>query len=83
MSTSNDSGFIRSRNIRRMEPSATLAVAQEASRRRAAGEDIIDLSAGEPDFDTPRIVSDGAIRAIQEGKTHYPPNPGVGADPRG
>ena len=77
MSTSNDSGFICSRNIRRLEPSATLAVTQEASRRRAAGEDIIDLSAGEPDFDTPRIVSDGAIRAIQEGKTHYPPNPGI------
>ena len=77
MSTFNDSGFIPSRNIRRLEPSATLEVTQEASRRRAAGEDIIDLSAGEPDFDTPRIVSDGAIRAIQEGKTHYPPNPGI------
>ena len=77
MTSSSDSGFTRSRNIRRLQPSATIAVTQEANRLRAAGEDIIDLSAGEPDFDTPRVVADGAIRAIQDGKTHYPPNPGI------
>lgn len=72
-----DSDFTPSRNIRRLEPSATIAVTQEAARRRALGEDIIDLSAGEPDFDTPRIACDGAIRAIQDGHTHYPPNAGI------
>ncbi len=77
MTSSSDSGFTRSRNIRQLQPSATIAVTQEASRLRAAGEDIIDLSAGEPDFDTPRVVADAGIRAIQEGKTHYPPNTGI------
>jgi aspartate aminotransferase len=77
MTDSESSRFIRSRNIKQLQPSATLAVTQEAARRRAAGENIIDLSAGEPDFDTPRVVSDGGVRAIQEGKTHYPPNPGI------
>jgi aspartate aminotransferase len=77
MTKSTSSGFTPSRNIRQLQPSATLAVTQDAARRRAAGEDIIDLSAGEPDFDTPRIISDGGIRAIQEGKTHYPPNTGI------
>ena len=77
MTSSSDSGFTRSRNIRRLQPSATLAVTEEANRLRAAGEDIIDLSAGEPDFDTPRVAADAAIRAIQDGKTHYPPNPGI------
>ena len=69
--------FVRSRNIRQLQPSATIAVTQEAARRRAVGEDIIDLSAGEPDFDTPSVSADGGIRAIQDGKTHYPPNAGI------
>ncbi len=77
MTSSSDSAFTRSRNIRQLQPSATLAVTQEAARLRAAGEDIIDLSAGEPDFDTPRVAAEAGIRAIQEGKTHYPPNPGI------
>ena len=77
MTSSSDSAFTRSRNIRLLQPSATLAVTQEAARLRAAGEDIIDLSAGEPDFDTPRVVAEAGIRAIQEGKTNYPPNPGI------
>ncbi|MCZ6857459.1 MAG: pyridoxal phosphate-dependent aminotransferase [Gemmatimonadetes bacterium] len=77
MTSSSDSVFVRSRNIRQLQPSATIAVTQEAARRRAVGEDIIDLSAGEPDFDTPSVIADGAIRAIQDGKTHYPPNAGI------
>lgn len=77
MTITHDPEFTRSRNLRRLEPSATLAVTQEASRRRAAGEHIIDLSAGEPDFVTPEIISEGGIRAINEGKTHYPPNVGL------
>ena len=77
MTSLSDSVFVRSRNIRQLQPSATIAVTQEAARRRAVGEDIIDLSAGEPDFDTPSVIADGGIRAIQDGKTHYPPNAGI------
>ncbi|MCZ6918030.1 MAG: pyridoxal phosphate-dependent aminotransferase [Gemmatimonadetes bacterium] len=77
MTTSGDGGFTPSRNLRHLQPSATIAVTQEASRRRAAGENIIDLSAGEPDFATPRPIAERGIRAIQDGKTHYPPNNGI------
>jgi aspartate aminotransferase len=66
-----------SRNIEHLVPSETLAISQAAQQRRAAGEDVVDLSAGEPDFDTPRIAAEAGIRAIQQGKTHYPPNQGL------
>jgi aspartate aminotransferase len=66
-----------SKNLEFLKPSETLAISQAAQQRRAAGEDVIDLSAGEPDFDTPRLASEAGIRAIQQGKTHYPPNPGL------
>src|SRR5439155_603782 len=46
-------------------------------RRKAAGEDVIDLGAGEPDFPTPPIAADAGVRAIREGKTHYPANEGI------
>src|SRR5689334_23894492 len=58
-------------NLQHLETSATIAISQEAKRRKAAGEDVIDLGAGEPDFPTPPIPSDAGIRAIREGKTHY------------
>ena len=66
-----------SKNLEHLKPSETLAISQAAQLRRAAGEDVIDLSAGEPDFDTPRLASEAGIRAIQQGKTHYPPNAGL------
>ncbi|HEY6807180.1 MAG TPA: pyridoxal phosphate-dependent aminotransferase [Gemmatimonadales bacterium] len=64
-------------NLQHLETSATIAISQEAKRRRAAGEDVIDLGAGEPDFPTPSIPSDAGIRAIKDGRTHYPANEGV------
>lgn len=64
-------------NLQHLETSATIAVSQEAKRRKAAGEDVIDLGAGEPDFPTPPIPSEAGIRAIKEGKTRYPTNEGV------
>src|SRR5439155_12134009 len=64
-------------NLQHLETSATIAISQEAKRRRAAGEDVIDLGAGEPDFPTPPIPADAGIRAIREGKTHYPANEGL------
>src|SRR2546422_11547171 len=53
-------------NLQHLETSATIAISQEAKRRRAAGEDVIDLGAGEPDFPTPPIPADAGIRAIRE-----------------
>src|SRR5258705_11350003 len=64
-------------NLQHLETSATIAISQEAKRRRAAGEDVIDRGAGEPDFPTPPIPSDAGVRAIREGKTHYPANEGI------
>jgi len=64
-------------NLQHLETSATIAISQEAKRRRAAGEDVIDLGAGEPDFPTPPVPSDAGIRSIRDGKTHYPANEGI------
>ncbi|MDH4131356.1 MAG: pyridoxal phosphate-dependent aminotransferase [Gemmatimonadota bacterium] len=64
-------------NVAYLKPSETVAIAAETKRRRAAGEDIVDLSLGEPDFDTPRVIAEAGIQAIQKGMTHYPPNIGI------
>jgi aspartate aminotransferase len=64
-------------NLQHLETSATIAISQEAKRRKATGEDVIDLGAGEPDFPTPSIPADAGARAIREGKTHYPANEGI------
>lgn len=69
--------FTPSRNLEHLTPSQTMTISQEARRRRAAGEDVIDLSAGEPDCATPRLVAEAGIAAIRQGKTHYPPNAGI------
>src|SRR5438093_12349650 len=70
-------GSSLSPNLQHRETSATIAISQEAKRRKAAGEDVIDLGAGEPDFPTPALPSDAGVRAIREGKTHYPANEGI------
>ncbi len=64
------SNFV-SQALRRVKPSATMAASAKARALKAAGRDIIALSAGEPDFDTPGNIKDAAIRAIREGKTKY------------
>src|SRR5438132_7243624 len=64
-------------NLQHLETSATIAISAEAKRRQAAGEDVIDLGAGEPDFPTPPIPADAGIKAIRDGKTHYPANEGI------
>jgi aspartate aminotransferase len=68
---------VLSPNLQHLETSATIAISQEAKRRKAAGEDVIDLGAGEPDFPTPPIPAEAGIRAIKEGKTRYPANEGI------
>ena len=55
----------------RVSPSQTIAISTKARELKAAGRDVISLSAGEPDFDTPQFVKDGAIAAIQAGETKY------------
>ena len=55
----------------RISPSQTIAISTKARALKAQGRDIISLSAGEPDFDTPQNVKDAAIRAIQSGDTKY------------
>jgi aspartate aminotransferase len=64
-------------NLAYLKPSETVAISNETKRRRAAGEDVVDLSVGEPDFDTPAIATQAGIQAIQKGKTRYPPNIGI------
>jgi aspartate aminotransferase len=55
----------------RVSPSQTIAISTKARALKAAGRDIISLSAGEPDFDTPDNVKQAAIRAIEAGDTKY------------
>ncbi len=57
--------------LSRIKPSPTLAVTAKVNELKAAGRDIIGLGAGEPDFDTPDFVKDGAIAAIKAGQTKY------------
>lgn len=66
-----------SANIAELQPSATIAVSSLAKELRARGRDIINLSAGEPDFPTPPFISAAGIRAIEEGHTRYTPAPGM------
>ncbi|MCJ7627861.1 MAG: pyridoxal phosphate-dependent aminotransferase [Longimicrobiales bacterium] len=66
-----------SENIGRLQPSATLAVSALAKQLKAEGRDIIDLSAGEPDFDTPEWISNAAVQGIRDGKTRYTQAPGM------
>ncbi|MEJ0092966.1 MAG: pyridoxal phosphate-dependent aminotransferase [Methylocella sp.] len=61
----------------RVKPSATIAVTQKARDLRAAGRDIISLSVGEPDFDTPDNIKRAAIAAIERGETKYTPVAGI------
>ncbi len=63
--------ILLSQKVNRIKPSATLSVSSRATELKAAGEDIIDLSVGEPDFDTPEFIKEAAIKAIHEGFTKY------------
>ena len=57
--------------LKRVKPSATMAMSSKARALKAAGRDCIALSQGEPDFDTPDNIKAAAIKAIQDGKTKY------------
>ena len=62
---------LTSARLDRISPSATLAVSGKARALKAAGRDVISLSAGEPDFATPANIRAAAIRAVENGETRY------------
>jgi aspartate aminotransferase len=63
-------GFIAD-SLNRIQPSSTIAISMKAAALKAEGRDIIALSAGEPDFDTPDNIKEAAIAAIRRGETKY------------
>ncbi len=67
---------ILSNRILQMSESETLAMTRIARELKAQGKDVISLSIGEPDFNTPEIVKEAAKKAIDNNYTHYPPVPG-------
>lgn len=66
-----------SANVEKLKPSATIAVSTLAKKLAAEGRDIINLSAGEPDFDTPAFIAEAGTAAIREGRTRYTPTAGI------
>ncbi|HEY0407940.1 MAG TPA: pyridoxal phosphate-dependent aminotransferase [Pyrinomonadaceae bacterium] len=69
--------FAVSDNVARMRASATMAAMAAADALRAAGADVVDLGAGEPDFDTPENIKLAAIAAMRAGQTKYTPTAGT------
>jgi len=60
-----------SNNLARVKPSPTIAMSSLATQMKSEGRDVISLSAGEPDFDTPDHIKNAAIEAIKSGQTKY------------
>ena len=67
------SAFVPAKRVQRIKESPSTAAAARVRELKAAGRAIIDLTVGEPDFDTPDNVKDEAIRAIRDGETKYTP----------
>ena len=67
---------ILSDRLNKLSPSATLAMSQRSGELKAQGVDVINLSVGEPDFNTPDHIKDAAKKAIDENWTRYSPVPG-------
>ena len=65
--------------LNRLAPSATLAMSQRSSELKAQGVDVINMSVGEPDFNTPDHIKAAAIRAVEENYSRYSPVPGYPA----
>lgn len=60
-----------------VQPSVTLAISAKAKQMKAEGKNVISLSAGEPDFDTPEHIKEAAVRALRDGFTKYTPATGT------
>ncbi len=65
------------RRVRGLKPSPTLSLTAKAKALKASGRDVVDLCAGEPDFETPDNVKRAGIKAIEEGFTRYTPVGGI------
>lgn len=65
-----------SKRINKLSPSATLVMLQKTNELKAAGVDVIGLTAGEPDFNTPDFIKEAAKRAVDEDYSRYSPVPG-------
>lgn len=65
-----------SERLQRLQPSATLAMSQRSSELKAQGVDVINMSVGEPDFNTPDHIKEAAKQAIDENWSRYSPVPG-------
>src|SRR5437660_8689388 len=71
------SAFPVSERVAQMKASSTVAAMQVAETMRAEGMDVVDLGAGEPDFDTPQNIKDAAAEAMRAGQTKYTPTAGT------
>jgi len=65
------------RRVQKLNPSSTLAITAKAKKLKSEGRDIVNLAAGEPDFDTPDFIKDAAIEAIKSGFTKYTSTTGI------
>ncbi len=68
---------ILSKSTSAVEEAAIIRMAQKARELKAQGHDVISLTLGEPDFDTPQHIQEAATKAIKDGFTHYSPMPGM------
>jgi len=66
-----------SAKVAAIAPSATLEITNKAKKMQREGIDVISLSIGEPDFDTPKHITDACIDALRKGETHYAPSNGI------
>ena len=66
-----------SNRLNRLAPSQTLAMSQKSGEMKAQGIDVINMSVGEPDFNTPDHIKEAAKKAMDAGETHYTPNAGM------
>jgi aspartate aminotransferase len=66
-----------SKKVAGIAPSATIEISNRAKKMQREGIDVISLSIGEPDFDTPKHITDACIDALKRGETHYAPSDGI------
>ena len=66
-----------SEKVAAIAPSATIEISNRAKKMQREGIDVISLSIGEPDFDTPKHIKDACIDALNRGETHYAPSNGI------
>ncbi|MFZ4594673.1 MAG: aminotransferase class I/II-fold pyridoxal phosphate-dependent enzyme, partial [Verrucomicrobiaceae bacterium] len=64
-------------NVAGLSPSMTLAISAQAKALKKQGQDVLSFGAGEPDFDTPSVIVEAAVKALTEGKTRYTESAGL------